>query len=60
MYTNEAEKIERSDSKFPPFIMLKAAASKKLKLRVWAHSIKKYLYILSKSGLALRQNVYYQ
>ena len=60
VYTNEAEKIERSDSKFPLSIMLKAAASKKLKLRVWVHSIKKYLYILSKSGLALRQNVYYQ
>ena len=60
VYTNEAEKVERSDSKFPLSIMLKVAASKKLKLRVWVNSIKKYLYILSKSGLALRQNVYYQ
>ena len=52
-YTNEAEKLERNDSKINLHILLKAAATKKLRLRVWAHSIGEYLHILSRSGLTL-------
>ena len=53
--TNEAEKLERNDSKITPSILLKAAASKKLRLSFWAYSIGEYLhlsidiYILSRS-----------
>ena len=48
-YTNEAKKLERNDSKINFDILLKSAATKKLRLRVWAHSIGEYLYILARS-----------
>ena len=51
--TDEAEKLERNDSKINLHILLKSAATKKLRLRVWAHSIGEYLYILARSGLTL-------
>ena len=38
-YTNEAERLERNDSKISVSIQLKAAALKRLRLRVWAYSI---------------------
>ena len=38
-YTNEGERLERNDSKISVSIQLKAAALKKLRLRVWAYSI---------------------
>ena len=38
-YTNKAEKLERNDSKITLSIMLKAAASKKLRVRLWTHSV---------------------
>ena len=57
-YTNEAEKLERNDSKINLHVLLKSAATKKLRLRVWAHSIREYLYILARSGLNLRQRTY--
>ena len=41
-YTNEAEKLERNDSKISLGIVLKESAKKKLSLRVWAHSIGEY------------------
>ena len=47
-YTNEAEKLERNDSKINLHVLLESAATKKLRLRVWAHSIGKYLYISKK------------
>ena len=53
-YTKEAEKLERNDSKINLHIQLKAAATKKLRFRVWAHSLGEYLYILTKNGLSLR------
>ena len=59
-YVNEADKLERNDSKINLHIMLKQAAAKKLRLRVWAYSLGEYLYILSKNGLTLRQNVHHQ
>ena len=35
----ETEKLERNDSKITLRVMLKAAATKKLKLRVWEYSV---------------------
>ena len=57
-YTSDTEKLERNKSKINLHLLLKAAASKKLRLRVWAHSIGEYLYILSRSGLTLRHRTY--
>ena len=53
-YTNEAEKLERNDSKISLGIFHKNPATKKVKLRIWAHSVGEYLYILTRSGLTLR------
>ena len=57
-YVKEAEKLEPNDSKINLHIMLKNAAIKKLRLRVWAHSLGEYLYISTKNGLTLRQITY--
>ena len=57
-YTNGAEKLERNDSKINLHLLLKSAATKNLKVRVWAHSIGEYLYILSISGLTLQHRTY--
>ena len=57
-YMNKAKKLERNDSKINVSIQLKAAATKKLRLRVWAYVIGEYLYILSKNGLTLRYRTY--
>ena len=57
-YMNKAKKLERKDSKINVSIQLKAAATKKLRLRVWAYVIGEYLYILSKNGLTLRYRTY--
>ena len=57
-YTNEAEKLERSDSKTNRGVVLKESAKKKLRFRVWAHSIGECQYILSRSGLTLRHKTY--
>ena len=57
-YTNEVEKLERNNSKINLAITLKNAATKKLRLRIWAHSIADYLYILTTSGLTLRHKTY--
>ena len=54
MYVKEAEKLQRKDSKINLHIMLKAAASKNLRLRVWVYFLGKYLYFLTKNGLTLR------
>ena len=57
-YTSTAKKLERNDSKINFHLLLKAAASKKLRVRVWANSIGEYLYILSRSGLTLKHWTY--
>ena len=59
-YMKEAEKLEKKkkDSKIKLHILLKAAATKKLRLRVWVHSLDEYLYILTKNGLRLRRRTY--
>ena len=57
-YAKEAEKLERNDSKIKLNIMLKNAATKKLRQRVWAHSLEEYLYILTKNGLTVTHRTY--
>ena len=57
-YTEEAEKLERNDSKINLGILLKTAATKKLRLRIWAYSLGEYLYVLSRQGLTLRHKTY--
>ena len=40
-------------------ILLKsAAATKKLRVRIWAYSLSEYLYVLTKSGLTLKHRTY--
>ena len=56
--TKEAEKLERNNSKINLHLLLKSAAIKNLRVRVWTYSIGEYLYILSKSGLTLRHRTY--
>ena len=56
-YVKEAEKLERNNSKISLHLLLKETATRKLRLRVWAHSLGEYLYILNKKGLTLRQNI---
>ena len=53
-YVKEAEKLERNDSKINLHIMLKKAATKKFRLRIWVYSLGEYLYILTKNGLTLK------
>ena len=48
---NEMEKPERNDSKFNLQILLKQAATKKIRLGVWDHPLGEYLYILMKNRL---------
>ena len=57
-YVREAEKLERNDSKINLQITLKRAATFKLRVRIWAHSLSEYLYVLSKSGLTLKHRTY--
>ena len=57
-YVKETEKLEQNDSKITFHVLLKQAATKKLSLSVWAHSLGKYLYILTKNGLTLRHRTY--
>ena len=38
-YTHKVEKLKRNDSKINLHVLLKSAVTKKLRLRVWAHSI---------------------
>ena len=58
-YVKEAEKLERNDSKINLHVILKVAAAKRLRLRVWAaYSLGEYLYFLNKSGLTVRHRTY--
>ena len=57
-YMEEARKLERNNSKINLTKMLKAPASKKLRLTIWAYSFAEYLYILSRQGLTLRHKTY--
>ena len=54
----EAKKLERNDSKINLHIMLKTAAIKKLRVRIWAYLLAEYLYIFTKSRLTLRHRTY--
>ena len=57
-YVNEAENLERNDSKINLKITLKDAAGFNLKVRIWESSLPEYLYVLSKSGLTLKHRTY--
>ena len=57
-YVKEAEKLERNDSKINLHILLKSAATKTLRVRIWAYSLSEYLYVLTKSGLTLKHRTY--
>ena len=57
-YVKEAEKLERNDSKINLHILLKTAATKKLRMRIWAYSLAECLYVLIKSGPALKHGIY--
>ena len=57
-YVNEAEKLERNDSKTNLQITLKKTAKFDLRVRIWAYSLSEYLYVLSKSGLTLKHRTY--
>ena len=57
-YVKEAEKLERNDSKINLMITLKKTAQFNMRVRIWAHSLSEYLYVLSKSGLTLKHRTY--
>ena len=57
-YINQVEKLEINDSKINLQITLNAAATYKLRVRIWAYSLSEYLYVLSKSGLTLKHKTY--
>ena len=57
-YVNEAEKLERNDSKTNLQITLKNTSKFDLRVRIWAYSLSEYLYVLSKSGLTLKHRTY--
>lgn len=57
-YVKKAEKLERNDLKINLHILLKTAATKTLRIRIWAYSLAEYLYMLTKSGLTLRHRTY--
>ena len=44
-YVKEAENLERNDSQINLHILLTSAATKKLRVRIWAYSISEYLYV---------------
>lgn len=54
----EVRKLESNDSKINLGITLKALASKRLRLRIWTHSLGEYLYVLSRKDLTLRHKSY--
>ena len=53
-YVKEAEKLERNDSKLNLQLVLRSAATYKLRVRIWEYPLSEYLYVLSKSGLTLK------
>ena len=57
-YINEAEKLEKHDSKINLQITLKASTKYKLRIRTWPYFLSEYLYVLLKSGLTLKHRTY--
>ena len=57
-YINKSKKLEINNFKIGLNLTLKNTATKILRLRIWAHSISEYLYILLRSGLTLRHDTY--
>ena len=57
-YANDAKKLERNDSKISLDNVLENAATKKLRQRIWVHSVGEYLYDLLSNGLTLHHKTY--
>ena len=57
-YTGELEKINRDDSDLTITVTLKAATTKKMRLRVTGHYQGEYLYSLSNEGLIMNYKEY--
>ena len=57
-YVKEAQKLERNDLEINIQITVKAAATCRLRVRIWTYSLSEYLYVLSKSGLRLKHRSY--
>lgn len=57
-YTNEVVKSGRNNSKLTLTIELKSALIKKMRLRVWGHTNRKYPYMLVDGGLTLKCKAY--
>ena len=57
-YMEEAKTLERNDSKINLAVLLTKAATKRLRLRIWAYSLGEYLHVLSRQGLTLRHKTY--
>ena len=57
-YTDELEKLTRDDSDITLTVKLKAAATKKMRLRVTGYSQVEYYYTLSKKGMIMSYKNY--
>ena len=57
-YTGEFERVNRDDSDLSITINLKAAAAKKMRLRVTGYFQGEYMYMLGKDGLIMNYKEY--
>ena len=57
-YTDELEKLTRDDSDLLLTVKLKAAATKKMRLRVTGYSQAEYYYTLSNKGIIMSYKNY--
>ena len=57
-YTGEFERVTREDSNLSITVDLKAAAAKKLRLRVTGYFQGEYMYMLDKDGLIMNYKEY--
>ena len=57
-YTDKLEKLTRDDSDITLTVKLKAAATKKLRLRVTGYSQAEYYYTLSNKGMTMSYENY--
>ena len=57
-YTGEFERVNRDDSNLSVTVDLKAAAAKKMRLRITGYFQGEYMYMLSKDGLIMNYKEY--
>ena len=57
-YTGEFERVNRDDSDLSITVDLKAAAAKKMRLRLTGYFQGEYMYMLSKDGLIMNYKEY--